>query len=151
MTYEAVGIALAQHVVDNEVDTQLENTRSLLFHVHQSYVQLCSLMLRKVVGDALQNVWVQQLQRVVALKLARSPSKGEELISLITNNGTMQQTLRLMWLSLRSGSGLCGTSVSPLLNCVGNVLNQVDKCSPAQARYFLLKAQQALVQAILTA
>jgi len=121
----------------------MENIKTLLFNVHQNYIHLCNLMLKKIPGEAFQNVWVKQLKSVIAIKMAHEFSKGEELISLITNNSIIQQILHSMWITLRSEP--LPFKISPLMNCVGNILNQIDKCSPKQARNFLRKAQQALV------
>jgi hypothetical protein len=137
-------MSISQYVIDQVISKQIINVKGLLFNVYQNYIHLCNLMLKKMSVEAFQNVWVKQLENVIALKMIQGFPKGEELTSLIANNATIQQTLHCIWISLRSGPS--PFRISPLLNCVGNIINQIDKCSPKQARNFLSKAQQALVQ-----
>lgn len=64
------------------------------------------------------------------------------------NNESVQQLIKHVCGAVRTGlrqKTAESDVISPLLNCVSNVLKQMDKCSIPQARAFLAKALEATV------
>ncbi len=59
------------------------------------------------------------------------------------HNESMEQLIRHICGTARADKSR--NAVVPLLNCVGNILKQIDKCSIRQARDFLEKALEATV------
>ena len=107
-------------------------------------------------------------------KRARSSIKGEEVIALMRNNESIVQLLKYICCAARTIIKGCANeekaefdqkkiittassarngegkrkwdTISPLLNCIGNIIKQIDKCSIRQARDFLAKALEASVR-----
>jgi len=119
--------------------------KNLIFYVHQNYLHLCTLLCQKLPAEASQNIWYKRLETILSTKIGHGFIKGEELVSLLANNTAILQIIRNILISSKGGPHPKKSASNPFLNCVGNILNQMDKCSILQAREFLTKALKASV------
>lgn len=121
--------------------------KNLSFFVHQNCLILCDLLLRRLPAESSGNIWTKQLRSLVATKRVSGVSEGTT--GMGQNSRTIQQLIRHICGCVRAGArkdaGELPPSqsrdvVSPMLNCVGNLMVQLDRCSISQAREFLAKA-----------
>ncbi len=143
-----MAVALTQYLTSDPKTSSphIATLKNLVFYLHQNYLHLCTLLCQKLPPEAVHNIWLKQLEMILSTKMAHGYARGEELVCLLTNNTTLLQILRHLWNSAKSIGAKKERVISPLLNCVGNIMSQLDKCSIKQARDFLTKAAKASVR-----
>lgn len=81
------------------------------------------------------------MQTIIKAKKSEKHLKGTFLANLGGNNDTIEYLMESIVKAIQQVK----VNAMPLINCIGNIIAQIDKCSLGQSRAVLTKAIESTV------